>query len=307
MAHAKHCYENYETIVNEIPKFPNIYNYDMQDFAEADNRLAEAQLAIGESSNLAQLCLTYTYNYDAQKYSDYVCTLSVLAQVAIDNAKRSFDISLPEEIKNIKEDMDISKNGLPYFWLIVKKDKRKARNDEERKERQRKNKEKIKAQINPELQCPMNYLYSLELNKYRSTESTIPIEKFFIKHEQDQDRRKSKAVEELIQKYSFNLHKFYMDHEDVSWSEDDDMELMMLQFDELIRDIQSIYISKNYLGLMSWLINRAFCIGSGAKGKKDSMKSNTDKNKAALLKVLYTVNKDAFLACFSVQQQKNEV
>ena len=44
-----------------------------------DNNLAHAQLAIGESSNLAQIALTYSHNFEGQKYTDAVCILSVLA------------------------------------------------------------------------------------------------------------------------------------------------------------------------------------------------------------------------------------
>ena len=77
--HAKMCYKEYPTIVNNIPPDSNIYNYDMEDFAKVDNALASAQLAIGESSNLAQLCLSYTYNFKDKKYNDYVCILAVLA------------------------------------------------------------------------------------------------------------------------------------------------------------------------------------------------------------------------------------
>ena len=90
--YAKHCYMHYPTIVNNIPKEKNSYSMSLENYANIDNNLAAAQLAIGESSNLAQVCLTYTYNFDDQKYKDYVCILSVLAQVAIDNAKRRFDI-----------------------------------------------------------------------------------------------------------------------------------------------------------------------------------------------------------------------
>ena len=51
----------------------------MADFARMDNNLAQAQLAIGESSNLAQIALTYSHNYDDKKYSDAVSILSVVA------------------------------------------------------------------------------------------------------------------------------------------------------------------------------------------------------------------------------------
>lgn len=77
--HAKYCYNNYPTIVNKIPMQKNIYNYTMEDFAKVDNKLAAAQLAIGESSNAAQLALTYSYNFEDKKYTDAVCILSVVA------------------------------------------------------------------------------------------------------------------------------------------------------------------------------------------------------------------------------------
>ena len=71
---------NYPTIENNIPKDKNIYSSSLEDFANVDNKLAAANSAIGESSNLAQLALTYTYNFPKQEYQDAVCILSVLAQ-----------------------------------------------------------------------------------------------------------------------------------------------------------------------------------------------------------------------------------
>ena len=79
VAHAKYCVEHYPTIENNIPKESNHYDNTMLDKAIVDNKLAAANLAIGESSNLAQLCLTYTYNFDDIKYYHYTCILSVLA------------------------------------------------------------------------------------------------------------------------------------------------------------------------------------------------------------------------------------
>lgn len=57
-------------------------------------------------------------------------------------------------------------------------------------------------------------------------------------------------------------------------------------------------LGKKYVGLISWLINRAFCIGAGAKRNKNAMQSTIDKNKSILMKTLYDVNKEAFLSCF---------
>lgn len=294
---AKNCYLNYPTIVNNIPKEKNSYNNSLINYSNIDNNLSAAQLAIGESSNLAQICLTYTYNFDDQKYHDYVCILSVLAQVAIDNAKRRFDIDLNDEISRIKSDMNIVENGYPSFWTIIKKPTKKTA-----KER-KKQKENLKAKVNRKLQCPMNCIFDIKIKEFKPKESTMPMSDFFVKYELEESRRKSKKVEELIEKYSFDLSASNSSNE----NEDEKRESYLLlrnDFDELIKDIKSIYISKNYIGLFSWLINRAFCIGSGVKSKQDIMQSKINLNKSILIKVLYEINPEALLKCFSCNINK---
>lgn len=286
--YAKYCYKNYPTIVNNIPKEKNSYDYSLENFAAIDNNLAAAQRAIGESSNLAQICLTYTYNFPDQKYQDYVCILSVLAQVAIDNAKRRFDIDLTEEIQRIKNDMDIKTNGYPVFWGLI---------------RPKFNKTKI----NTHLQCPMNYIYGLRLNKYKDKASTLPMEYFFIKHEMTEHKRKSRKVEELIQKYSLELYDRYQKPGSTGEIDDETLTenylLLRNDFDKLIEDIHQITISSNYLGMMSWLINRAFLIGAGAKRNKRDMLATLEQNKAILLKTLYEVSPKNFLKCFTTVEK----
>lgn len=196
-------------------------------------------------------------------------------QVAIDNAKRRFDIDLTREIDLIKKDMDIKTNEYPAFWGIVKKGFNKQR-------------------INPELICPMNYIFDIKVKDTRKRVGTLPMSDFFIKHEMDEHRRKCKKVEELIQKYSLDLFNYNVDEN----CDDEQYLLLRHDFDKLIEDIQTTYISKNYLGLMSWLINRAFNIGAGVRSKNDVMISTINMNKAILLKTLYSVNQDALLKCF---------
>ena len=79
VTHAKHCQENYPTIVNNIPQEKNVYSSTMMDFAAVDNKLASSQLSIGLSSNLAQVALSYSYSLPEKKYLDAVSILSVLA------------------------------------------------------------------------------------------------------------------------------------------------------------------------------------------------------------------------------------
>lgn len=240
------------------------------------------------------IALTYTYNFEDQKYQDYVCILSVIAQIAVDSSKRKFDIDIGAEIKRIKKDMDLENNGLPFFWLVTKRDKRKVRTEEQRRERDQKNKANIRKKVEPSLDCPMNYLYRLRFERVMNSTPSVDMSEFWIKHDIQNGRRNSKAVEELIQAYSLKIY----DYNSNDCKDDSDYLLLRDDFNKLIEDIKKIYISKNYLGMMSWLINRAFCIGDGVKRNKGQMDSKLNKNRAILLKALYTVSPKVFLQCF---------
>lgn len=271
--HAKMCYLNYPTIVNNIPKDKNVYNNTMDDFAKLDNLLSASQTDIGESSNLAQIAQTYACNYNDEKYNNYVATLSVLAQIAIDSAKRLFDINVTESIKYIKDDMNVKDNKFPIFWLSIKSDFNRRN-------------------INKTLHCPMNYLYNLKFENYRDTTSSLSMSYFFKKYELDINRRASKKVEDLINNYSFDLYNY-------NTSSSDDYLLLRSDFDKLINDIKSINISSNYLGLMSWLIDRNFVITPYIKCKEQQLKTTVNKNKSLLMKTLFEVNRKSLLTIFS--------
>lgn len=276
---AKRCYRDYPTVVNNIPKEKKKYKYSLANYAHIDNNLAAAQLAIGEASNLAQLALTYTNNFDDEKYENYACILAVLAQVAIDNAKRTYDIDLTNEIKRIKRNMDIKKNGYPRFWLNIRKGFPKDK-------------------INYDLKCPMNYLGDIKFKRAIVQSETLPMSYFYKQHELKTSRRQSRKVEGFIEKYSYELYGGLVN------TKEPDYFLLQDGFDALIEDIKKIYISKEYVGLYSWLINRAFSITQGVQSKANIMSVKTMNNKSLLLKVLYNINPDNLLKIFSKNLEK---
>ena len=207
--------------------------------------------------------------------------MSVLAQVAIDSAKRKFDVDISNEIDRIEKDMNVSEIGYPKFWKHVKDKKIKKKEDKFKQEK-----------INKDLICPMNKLMDIKFEEYRSEDSVLKMEHFFNKFNlEDNNRIKSKKVEDLIQKYSLNLYKSSQD-------EDDEYLLMRSDFDDLIKEISSMYVSKNYIGLMSWLIDRAFYISGKVIGKKEIINSKTNENKSILLKTLYDINPQNILTIF---------
>lgn len=280
---------------------------------------------------MAQLALTYTYSFpNEQKYKDYVCILSVLAQLAIDSAKRSFDLDINAEIERIKKDMDIGINKYPKFWLLIRKNfnkiSDKAYNDMKKVEKidksdieslkkyykdkdESETKEQIlerlndiyinENKINPDLKCPMNYLYDIEFKKQASgmhSEPTLPMSEFFIKHDITASKRRTcKKVEELIQKYSFNLFK---EQQEETEMDREDYLLLRSDFDNLIEDLNKTSLSSNYLGFMSWLIDRAFVITPDARTNKNNTNTMLNKNKSIFLKTLYNISPENFLKCW---------
>lgn len=275
---ARKYYKEYHTIVNNIAKNTNAYENTIHNYALIDNKLANSQASIGESSNLAQFAQTYMHTFGDKKYIDYVCILSVLAQVCIDSAKRTFDVDTVSEIARIKKDLDIQQNGYPIFWKHVK-DKQCKIGD----------KKFDINKINKDLICPMNYLMSLKFKKFRNADTTLPTTNFLKKYELNCREVVATKVEKLIEKYSIELYMNSNDEEGSFFLKED--------FDKLIEDIKAIYISNKYIGLSYWLIYNAFY------GKNKI----TEKNKSVLLKTLYDVNKNHVLKIFSQNlEQKNE-
>ena len=67
-----------------------------------DNKFALSRRGIGESSNLAQLALTYYWTSPNRELHDNFVILSVLAQVIIDGCKREYEVDALSEIERIK-------------------------------------------------------------------------------------------------------------------------------------------------------------------------------------------------------------
>lgn len=200
-------------------------------------------------------------------------------QVAIDSAKRTFEVDVTNEIKRIKEEINVKDNGYPSFWSVIRKgfDYKK---------------------INHMLHSPMGYLCGIQNTKIRSKTPTLPMSDFFIQHELDMNRKVSKRVEEWIEKYTGDLMACVIDDvEDVMYNSESF--LLQAEFDEMVKDIRQLSISKKYAGLFSWLLNRAFAITPQVKGQMSVMNSKTARNKSILLKTLYAVNPEVLLSCFS--------
>lgn len=156
--------------------------------------------------------------------------------------------------------MDIKKYKYPSFWRIIKRGFNRDN-------------------INEELICPMNYLYNMDLTEFHSQDTTLPMKYFFQKYEMDNNIRTCRKVEDLIEKYSIKLYEC-----NSNTYGDETYLLLRKDFDDLISEMQKIKISKNYLGLFSWLIDRGFIITHNIKSTQFQLKSTINKNRAILLR-----------------------
>ena len=285
--HAKYCQVNYSTVVNNIPQEKNIYDNSMDSFAAVDNKLAGSQLNIGFSSNLAQISLSYCHSFPDKKYLDATCILAVLAQISIDSAKKSYDMDLAEEINRLKEAIDIDKNKYPEFWKGIRRGFNKNR-------------------INKNLVCPMNYLYRLKIKEAPHT-PTLPMSMFFqnFKLAHNDKRKRGKKIEDIINEYSLTVYQTIQTKVESSEDRRERHILLRDDFDKLIDDLKSLtYISKNYKGFMCWLLNRAFIITPSLKSNKNVLKNKFYKNRVTLLRILYELNPECLLECFSKNIEK---
>lgn len=274
--HALYCYKHYPTTVNNIPKESKSYSNTPEDFATVDNILAHAQRNIGESSNLAQICLSYAHTYDDQRFVDYTYILAVLAQCAIDGTKRTFDIDITNEIKRIKDDMDVKTNGYPEFWKYIRRDFNHTR-------------------INPDIKCPMNEVSRTIYRKGTPSSPIVPFSDLFVgSNSNGIIDRESKKVRAMINKYSLDINSGRFDDSESDETDHAEYLLALDNHEEFIEDLRQVVLGRKYRPLVMWLMRQAFC----NKNIEENYKGVIEKTRPLLMKVLYDVNMKDFLACF---------
>ena len=228
---------------------------------------------------MAQIGLSYTYNDFGKDFVGYVAILACLAQCAIDNCKRRFDVNIHSEIQRIKENMNIKEFGYPAFLGEVKPE--------------------IRNKVNPNIVCPMNAAFKVKTKRKVYDSPAVPIANFFSPQPNMENIKKSKAVEKLIEKYNFNLTSHRIDYyNNNSYIDDDEWTVLRSDYEDLLNDIKKITLPKKYAGLMSWLINRAFVMTPGVKRNKGNINTKLSRNRVILLKILYDLNPKMFLNCF---------
>ena len=121
---AKDAYVKYPTIINKVEELKSSeYHFRLEDYAEMDSKIADAQASIGTSTDAAQLALSYYYDdgMKSRELEEVFIILSVIGQISIDLAKKEFNLNVGREIKRIRNLPCMNKKFVPQFFADTKK------------------------------------------------------------------------------------------------------------------------------------------------------------------------------------------
>ena len=293
---ARIAYKEYPTIINNIPcDGVSIYGNDPKSYAKMDIKISSAQMGVGYSSNLAQMALSYYYDelYRTGKrlkeLEDVFIICSVLAQCAIDSAKRTFAVNVMGELMKMRS-LECMKK---YYETIKRKDdsKKDVPQVPEFYAKNQKNNKKSKINENyvvRDFYCPMQILHDIIENKVtdsrRNSRKTCKFKEVFDyrpgKSVKRNYGRQITKIEEITNGYIEGLHRLNPDEESYY------QERKSL-YEDYVNRIKKYKINKE---TMEYLIDFSF--------KKPKICDH-------MLIALYNNNTDIFLKCFKKCPQDN--
>lgn len=280
---AKKAYIEYPTIINSIhPDSTGEYDKSMLSYAKMDSAISSAQYHVGVASNIAQLALSYYFDEGCnnRELEDIFIICSVLAQVAIDSAKKSYKINIGSELLRLNKMQCMERyRKYPVFYAEVQKYNNKKK----------KKKLKIKEEEVEFFNCPMDILYCildkdiLDKRVYKETntktykESVYGVKPIFENrgNKANSDRKQCKKMIDLVNEYSEMVGK--LDGANETYYDE-----RMNEFNILMNRIKNITITSD---TMYALLEFAF-------------KSGNEYLRDDLLITLYDKDKDKFLNCF---------
>ena len=293
---ARIAYKEYPTIINNIPcDSVSTYDNDPKSYGKMDIKISSAQMGVGYSSNLAQMALSYYYDelYRTGKRSkeleDVFIICSVLAQCAIDSAKRTFAVNVMGELIKMRS-LECMKK---YYETINNKDnsKKDVPQVPEFYAKNQKNNKKTKTNENyvvRDFYCPMQILHDIIENKVtdsrKNSRKTCKFKEVFdYKPGKSVKRNYGKQInkiEEITNGYIEGLHRLNPDEE--SYFQD-----RKSLYEDYINRIKKYRINKE---TMEYLIDFSF---------------KNPKICDHMLIALYNNNTDIFLKCFKKCPQDN--
>lgn len=227
-------------------------------------------------------------------------------QVIIDGCKREYEIDGEEEIKRISKlpCMSLTKTieidddkfktikcDFPEFMKYTREIPHTKDGKELPSEVVSKNKSKLRRRINPDLQCPMNWLEEwLDKIQNISNNNSIPTKDFFVKMQGKANDRQMSKIRELVETYDGYVRYFTLSCSDNNYNVGD----MVSVSREILNRLSKIKIGN--VITINRLIETA--LGLEINNNRSLFYKDGQKYTRKMLNLLYKTNKNRFLNNF---------
>ncbi len=274
---ARTAYTNYPTIINEIQEVgESEYHFTLEDYAKMDNKIADAQIAIGTSTDTAQLALSYYYDggMEDRELENCFIILSVIGQISIDLAKKCFDIDVVKEIRRIRNLSCMKRNEIPQFFASNKK----SRNDKD-----------FEGKKIVSMNCPMDIMADIIKDNvigYADRESHLPLRNFWNYSVIAKGNRykKEKFVEEVR---SYNKSDKWLEKHEAEMGKETFFSLKNRNMTQFLAKVSKELDQETIMQLVIYATD-----------------DNNSDVRATILNFLFKLHKDEFMNCFIKNGQK---
>lgn len=275
---ARKAYTEYPTIINGVDENgANNYHFSLEDYAEMDNQISDAQESIGTSTDTAQLALSYYYDggMESKELEDCFIILSVIGQISIDLAKKCFDIDVVKEINRIRNLPCMRRNEIPQFFASNKK----SRNNKD-----------FEGKEVVSMNCPMDIMAEIieeKVIKYADRESHLPLRNFWNYSVIAKGNRykKDKFVKEVR---SYNKFDKWLEKHEAEMSEETFFSLKNRNMTQFLAKVSKELDQETIMQLVIYATDD----------------DNSDV-RATILNFLFKLHKDEFMNCF-IKNGKNQ-
>ena len=268
---ARKAYIEYPTIINDVDECgSNNYHFTLEDYAEMDNQISDAQESIGTSTDTAQLALSYYYDcgMESKELEDCFIILSVIGQISIDLAKKCFDIDVVKEIRRIRNLPCMRRNVIPQFFASNKK----SRNNKE-----------FEGKEVVSMDCPMDIMAGViedNVIGYADRESHLPLRNFWDHAVIAKGNRykKDKFVEEVR---SYNKTDKWLEKHEAEMSKETFFSLKNRNMTQLLAKVSKELDQETIMQLVIYATD-----------------DNNSDIRATILNFLFKLHRDEFMNCF---------
>lgn len=272
---ARKAYMEYQTIINDVAELNSSgYRLQPEDYAKMDNKIADAQVAIGTSTDIAQLAMSYYFDGGMKDPELQECfeILSVIGQISIDLAKKEFDIIVNKEIQRIRSLPCMKGRNMPQFFADVKRIRRGKTVPENERDT---------------LECPMDIIADIveeRCSGYADRVFHKPLQEFLADIKEKPNRYKVKMVAEAADEYNVFVRSL----------ESKKNELREEAVFDLKNRAMSRFLNRASKKLEQATVMRLVCY---------AFEYDNSDVRATILNGLYREHREKFLNCFEIGEK----